>query len=245
MKRLNRILFVLSVLGILVYWIVPDRYFTDRIYPLKESMVLSVYDDRADGGQSTAGISIADSSLLFSCTLHTGESNAWCGLLWSFAPDSLLHYRNWLLVDSLIFDVDVQGTNEFLLKLWTYDPDVTDVENKHSFRPLLKEIAVEKSGRQRIAVPISELYVPDWWYETQKVDRSLELKHLEGAARLELSAGWKAKRGKPFSIRIYNIEAKGVSSFALGIFLFFFLAIITIAVGVRHKKKENESNEKL
>ncbi len=247
MKRLNRILFVLSVIGIAVYGLAPERYFKDMVFPLQESMILTAYDDRDDGGMSRANLSTtdADSSLLFSCTLHTGESPAWCGLLWSFAPDSLLHYRNWMLVDSLVFDVDVQGTTEFLIKLWTFDPDVTDPENKFSFRPLIKEVTVEKEGRQRIVVPISQLYVPDYWYESQKVDRSLELKHLEGAARLEISSGWNMKRGKSFSLKIYSIEAKGVSSFALGLLLFFFLAIATIAVGYRHKKKEYEKYAKV
>ena len=118
MKRLNRILFVLSVIGIAVYGLAPERYFKDMVFPLQESMILTAYDDRDDGGMSRANLSTtdADFSLLFSCTLHTGESPAWCGLLWSFAPDSLLHYRNWMLVDSLVFDVDVQGTTEFLIK---------------------------------------------------------------------------------------------------------------------------------
>jgi hypothetical protein len=244
MRRLNTILFILSILGILVYWLMPERYFKDVVYPLQDSMLLTAYDDRADGGLSTANLSLADSALLFSCTLHTGNSPAWCGMLWHFTPDSLLHYRNWMLVDSLVFDVDIQGTKEFLVKVWTYDPDVTDPENKFSFRPLIKEVVVSEYGRQRIVVPVSQLYVPDYWFENQKVDKSLELKHLEGAARLEIAPGWNVKRGKPFSLKVYGIEGKGVSSVPLGLLLFFFLAIATLAVGVRHKKKERENNEK-
>ena len=68
MRRLNTILFILSILGILVYWLMPERYFKDVVYPLQDSMLLTAYDDRADGGLSTANLSLADSALLFSCT---------------------------------------------------------------------------------------------------------------------------------------------------------------------------------
>lgn len=239
MKRLFNILAVLSVIAVLVYWLVPERHFSEYVYPLGETTVLSVYDDRADGGMSDAGLSLKDSALIFSCKLHTGEAPAWCGLLWNFAPDSAAQFRNWMLVDSVVFNIEVHGTDEFLMKLWTFDPDVTDPLNKFSFRPLIKEVKV-KEGMQRVVVPMSDLYVPEYWFKDQKVDKDLELKHQEAVARLELTAGWNAKRGKPFSIKIYSIEGKGVSSFALGIMIFFFLAIVTIAVGVRHKVVEGD-----
>ena len=239
MKKFYTILFILSVIGIFIYYIAPEKHFSDFVYPLKEGMVLSVYDDKADGGFSNASLSLTDSTILFSCSLHTEKTPAWCGLLWNFVPDTSILYKNWMLVDTLVFDVDLKGTNEFLIKLWTYDPDVTNRKNKFSYRPLIKEVITAKEGRQRIVVPISELYVPDYWFKTQKVSKNLQLKHLESAASFELSAGWNTKRGQPFSIRIYSIEAKGVSSFTLGFILFFFLALVTIAVGVRHKKATN------
>lgn len=234
MKRLSSILFALSVLAILVYWLVPERHFSEYIYPQNKEATLEVYDDRADGGMSSAKAVRVDSSLQFSCTLHEGEGPAWCGMLWNFTPDSTGQYHNWLLVDSVIFNIDVSGTDEFLLKIWTYDPDVTKIENKFSFRPLIKEVKVAE-GAQRVAIPMEELYVPEYWFNDQKVDKSLELKHLEGVARLEITAGWNMKRGKLFSIKINSIEGKGVSSIALGLMIFFFLGVGIVFVGFRHK----------
>lgn len=239
MKRLFNVLAVLSVIAVLVYWLVPERYFLDRVYPLEEPTVLAVYDDRADGGASDAMLSMVDSTIQFSCKLHTGDAPAWCGLLWNFAPDSAAQYRNWMLVDSIVFNIEVHGTDEFLMKLWTFDPDVTDEKNKFSFRPLIKEVKVVE-GPQRVVIPVSELYVPEFWFKDQKVSKDLELKHQESVARFEITAGWNAKRGKPFTIKIHSIEGKGVSSFALGIMIFFFFAIITIAVGFRHKVVERD-----
>lgn len=247
MRTFYTVLIILAVLGVAAYLLIPDRHFTDFVFPLGDRTVFSIYDDRVDGGATEANIAVSDSALNFDCRLHTGEGPVWCGMLWSFVPDTLdtgSVYRNWILVDSIVFDMDVQGAPDLLMRLWTYDPDVTDVTNKFSFRPLNKEIPIKKFGRQRIVIPVSELYVPDYWYETQKVDRALQMKHLESAVKLELTAGWNVKRGEKFSVKVYSIEGKGISSTKLGITVFFFLAIFTIAVGVRHERIEMDKIRK-
>lgn len=238
MKRLYAALSILCLISALLYWLLPYSHFSEEIYPLHPGTVLFAYDDADDqsDGISQKELSVDDSSLIFSCRLHTGKRAAWCGLLLDFSPDSNGNYRNWMLVDSLIFDLEVSGTKEFLLKLWTYDPDVTNPKNKHSFRLLIKELDALSEGRQRVALALEDFYVPDYWFEFQKVDRNLTQKHLEGVARLEIAPGWNTARGKPFSFRIYSIETKGISSIPLGFLLLIFLIAITIVVGVRRRK---------
>ncbi len=129
MKRLYTILVILSFLALIVYYLVPEQYFTDFVYPLHEGSVLSVYDDRVDGGSAAAQLSLVDSTLVFSCKVGD-KQDAQCGLLWNFSADtsgdSLQHYRNWMLVDTLVFDIETKGTDELVVILWTYDPDVTN-----------------------------------------------------------------------------------------------------------------------
>ena len=165
-----------------------------------------------------------------------------CGLLWNFDPDSAKLYRNWSLVDSLIFDMDVQGTQEVLVKLWTYDPDITDIKKAKTFRLLMKELPLQK-GRNRIAIPMAQLYTPDFWYEDVKTESGNKHTHLETTARLEIAPGWNQARGKTFTLKIHSIKAFGVSNFNFGIVLFVFVVLTIIAVGRRHQLKDDAEQD--
>jgi hypothetical protein len=242
MRKTYTILGVIAVIVLVVYSLIPDSFFVESVYPLEEGMFVTNYDDRADGGFSNASLKMGDSSMKFECTLGTDTTvAAWCGMLWNFDPDTLESYRNWIFVDSLIFDVETSGTDEILVKLWAYDPDVTDVKKPKTFRLLMKEVKVS-GGRERIVVPMEQFYTPDFWYEDAHVDKELNKRHQESMARVEIAPGWNQPRGKTFSIVFHGVSAKGLSNFWFGAVLFAFLGITIVAVGFRHHKK-NEDKE--
>jgi len=237
MKNLYLLLGGLSALALIIYALVPNREFKESLYPISESTIVSTYDDQSDGGNSVAQLSIVDSVLLFNCKLHNDSTKpAWCGLIWNLNSQNKNNYRNWTFVDSLILDITSQNINEIIIKVWTYDPDVTDPSKVNSFRPLIKEWPL-KGGEERLAIPMSELYVPTFWFQQNNVNKKLKQRHQESVARFEIAPGWKVARDSEFSISIKSINVKGISNLAFGVILFFFLVIISIAIGFRKKVK--------
>ena len=240
MKKTYAVLAIVAAAILVAYALLPDRSFSEVVFPLSEGVTLDKYDDRLDGGTSEASLELRDSSADFSCTLGTDTAKfAWCGLLWNFDPQGEKNFRNWMFVDSLVFDVDVKGTDEILVKVWTFDPDVTDLGKAATFKLLLKEIPL-KAGRQRVAIPMEQLYTPEFWYETAGVDPKYNKRHQETVARFEITPGWNQPRGKAFSVKVHSISANGVSNFYFGVVLFAVLVITIIAVGRSHKVHNDE-----
>jgi len=238
MKKTYIILVAIAAITLLVYALLPKVIFEEVVFPMDKSISVMGYDDSTDGGESVAHLNVSDESVAFDCKLGADTvKSAWCGLLWNMDPQENKSYRNWTFVDSLIFDVEAEGTNEVLLKLWTYDPDVTDIKKARTFRLLMKEMPLQK-GRQRVSIPMEHLYTPDFWYETSGANRELTGRHQETVARLEIAPGWNQSRGKKFSVKFYSVKAIGISNISFGIVLFIFLILAIVAVGRRHKIKK-------
>jgi hypothetical protein len=121
------------------------------------------------------------------------------------------------------------------MKIWTYDPDVTDDSKKLTFRQLIKEVPVSEE-MQRIAIPMEQFYVPDYWFEQTGAKKDLTQRHLESVARVEIAPGWKTPRDKPFTLKIHRIEVRGVSNLTLGILLGVLLFVAILAIGGKKKK---------
>lgn len=243
MKKSYTILAIVAIIAIIVYCALPEKRFAESVFPLVDNTTASVYDDNYDGGSSVVLLNLSDSLAKFQCTLGTDEKKPnWCGMIFNFDPNGEKNYHNWSFVDTIHLDIDIAGTDEFNLKIWAYDPDVTDLKNASSFRLLLKEIPV-KQGRNKIDIPFEQFYIPDFWYDNLGVKRSLNRPHHESIARIEFSAGWKQPRGKNFVINVREITATGVSNTPYGIFLFIILGLMIIAIGRRHPVKETDEKK--
>ena len=220
------------VLG--VYFVHPSRYFVDAVFQPCESFKVVAYDDEVDGGSSKIKFAYNDSSLNFSCMLGgPEEQSAWCGLLFDLRRDEKKMFRDWSFVDTLIFDVDAHGTSEILVKIWTYDPAVTDTAKPRTYRLLMKELPLTE-GRQRVAIPMEHFYTPEFWYNDEHVDTSLTDRHQEAVARFEIAPGWNHPHGKEFTLAFYGIFAKGLSNFAFGIVMIAMLILMIVAIGRTH-----------
>ncbi len=246
MAKTYIILVAIAAVVLGVYIALPDRHFADNVFPLHDGASVFEYDDKSDGGSSEVTFALTDSSASFSCMLGADTAkSAWCGLLLDLSQGEKAEYRNWTFVDSLIFELESSGTDEILVKVWTFDPDVTDISKPRTFRLLMKEIPLTK-GRQRIAFPFEQFYTPDFWYDDEHVDRTLNRRHQETVARVEIAPGWNQPRGKKFSLKFYSITAKGVSNFAFGAVMFIMLGLMIVAIGRTHsynKEHEDKSAE--
>jgi len=238
MKKSYTILAIIAIVVIAVYALLPEKRFAENVFPLGEGTGASAYDDKSDGGSSLVLWSLTDSLAQFQCSLGMDEKKAaWCGFVLDLDPVGEKKFHNWTFVDSVHLDIDVSGTDEVIIKVWTFDPDVTDLKNHSSYRLLLKEVPV-KPGRNRIAIPFEQFYIPDFWYDNLGVKRSLNRPHHESVARVEFSAGWKQPRGKNFVINVREVSVTGVSNAPYGVVLFIFLGLMIVAIGRKHPVKE-------
>lgn len=247
MAKTYIILVIIAAVVVGVYFSLPCRFFEDSVFPLHGDASVVVYDDSYDGGLSKASLKQADSSLSFNCTLGGEESqSAWCGLVFDIRERGDVRYRDWNFVDSVIFDIEAKGTDEILVKVWAYDPDVTDTLKPRTFRLLLKELPLVE-GRQRISIPMEQFYTPDFWFDDEHVDKSLTDRHQETIARVEIAPGWNHPRQKEFALVIYGITAKGLSNFSFGVVLFIMLGLMIVAIGRTHsnnREHEEKSSER-
>lgn len=234
MRKTYAVLAVIAAVVLGVYFALPDREFIENVFPLGDNNAVVAYDDKTDGGLSEIEMIQNDSSLSFSCELGTDTTRgAWCGLVFDLSQGDKKNFRNWTFVDSITFDVEAHGTREVLLKVWTFDPDVTDLNNPRSFRLLLKEVPLVE-GRQRVVIPMEQFYTPDFWYTDGKVDPGMNRRHQETVARVEIAPGWNQKRGQKYSLVIHELSARGVSNVAFGIVLFIILGLTIVAIGRRN-----------
>ena len=243
MKKTYALLAIAAVVVLVAYALLPSREFREEVFPLAEGVTLDKYDDRSDGGSSEAELKLSESAAVFSCTLGADTTkSAWCGLLWNFDPKNDEDFRNWTFVDTVFLEVEATGIGEAIMKVWTFDPDVTDIGKPASFKLLLKEFPL-KAGAQRVAIPMEQFYTPDFWYETAGVDKKYNKRHQETVARVEIVPGWNHPRGKPFTLTVKNVVAIGVSNLYFGIVLIAFILFTIIAVGLRHKTGHNEGED--
>ena len=238
MKKSYTILGIIAVIIIVIYVMIPKERFAENVFPLGEGTKAFAYDDNADGGTSVVRFASSDSLVSFQCAMGMDEKKpTWCGLVFDLDPNGEKKYHNWKNVDTLYLDMDVSGTDEVNVKVWSYDPDVTELSNPSSFKMLLKEVPV-KAGRNKVAIPFEQFYIPDFWYDNVGVKRSRNNPHHENIARVEISAGWKQPRGKNFIVNVRDISVSGVSNKAYGIFLFMILGLMVVAIGRSHPVKE-------
>ncbi len=240
MAKRIAILSVAVVFIFVAYVFIPKREFLIPVFPLRTNENILAYDDLADGGSSVARMTVSDSALDFECTLGADASkSAWCGIIWPLAENSAgkkSHYENWSLVDSVLLHVYSEADNEIIVKVWTFDPDVTNRDSLHTFRQMLKEVPLKK-GDNRISIAFDKFYVPDFWFAQTGADKDLVQRHKEHVARFEITPGWNAKRGVPMKFRILAISAKGTGTVELAVFLAVSVLIVIVALGFIKKKK--------
>ena len=159
MKKSYTILAIIAIIVVAIYVMLPKERFAETVFPLGDGAKVSAFDDNAAGGTSVVQFKSIDSLALFQCALGTDEKKpTWCGLVFDFDPAGEKKFHNWKNVDTLYMDLDIAGTDEILVKVWTFDPDVTDLQKSNTFKLLLKEVPV-KTGRNKIAIPFEHFYI--------------------------------------------------------------------------------------
>lgn len=232
-----------TILGIVVaiilgvYNYLPDQRFFDGVFPIGDGVSVIGYDDRSDGGISQIEFAAGDSALDFSCVLGPKEAKGgWCGVLFQLGDVANKKFRKWNFVDTVYLDVESSGTTEILLKIWTFDPDVTQLDKPNTFRLLLKEVPL-KGGRETIAIPMDDFYTPEFWFEEYGTESARNRRSLESSARIEITSGWSQPRSQRYSLKIHQLFVSGVSNLYFGVTLGLIVLVVIAAIGLRHPKK--------
>lgn len=237
MTKTYTILAIVVAIILGVYNYLPDQRFYDGAFPVGDGVSVIGYDDQYDGGLSQIEFAAGDSTLEFSCTLGPeGSKGGWCGILFQLGDVANKKFRKWNFVDTVYLDVESNGTNEILLKIWTFDPDVTVLDNSNTFRLLLKEVPL-KGDREKVAIPMDDFYTPDFWFDEYGQKSARNRRSLESVARVEISSGWNQPRGQTYSIKLHQLSVSGVSNLYFGITLVLILLVVIAAIGLRHPKK--------
>lgn len=247
MKPMARIYVVMAAVVVVIlggYFALPKFRFSESVFPLSNGISVVAYDDKGDKGSSEIEFAQQDSSLDFSCTLGMDSLNGgWCGLVFDLTDPDTKTFRKWNFVDQLTLDVESSGTNEIILKIWTFEPDVSDAKNPKTFKLLLKEIPLS-GGRQTISIPVDDFYTPDFWYDEYGKASKRENRYMDAVARLEITSGWNQPKGKKYSLMIHEISVSGMSSVAFGIMLGVFILVVIGASGIRcHSKNHCGMND--
>lgn len=137
------------------------------------------FDDNSSGGDSkiTQPV-ITDSSVMLVFQLRKKE------FLWPYVGLGRTvnenGFKGYNPDDSLIMEMSSNRKGRILLKLSTFDPELTKPGKPLTYRILEKQVTVT-SALRRIAIPLKEFNVADWWKQQNEIspeDNSLYLDSL-------------------------------------------------------------------
>lgn len=234
--RRNLILITLAILGALAFHYAPPSIKTYSILPRdpSEPLPLETFSDSGVTGTSKISMDQSSEALHLDILLNAPEGkDSWAGIGWTLTD------ANWMFMDTLYVKIRGTGVSEAQLKLLTFDPDHTDPTNRDTYRQVLKEIPVT-SAWTTLAIPTEQLYVPEWWYQQQKVARDLDSKHLEQVFRFDFLPAANSPRNAPISIDIASITASGTSSRNLALLLGYWFILMIFAIGANPNKESKK-----
>jgi len=226
--------FVIALLAIAAIWLyvsVPPGRKSIVIWPgLEANHIKSFANTDTQSSQVLYQDSAGQLQIVFQLQA-SDPSQAWATLqldLQSIDQGTM----NWLFMDSLILELYNQGTPELMLKILTWDPDVSQKGDPSTYRVLTKEFALSP-GLQRIAIPAEHLYVPDWWYDQKGVSKDLDSKHLESVSHLEISTTDKSPRHSDIRLSISHIRVEGPKRTHFVLLLAFLFILALAAIGFK------------
>lgn len=225
------IIAVLAILAIFVYSRIPPSRKSIAIWPANDLSHLKSFANTGDVSSALTFGAIKDQLNIAILLNASDPTQAWASLQFDLKK---IHggVMNWLFMDSLIIELSTYDTPELMLKVLTWDPDVSQSEDPSTYRILIKELPLSK-GLQHIAIPAEHLYVPDWWYTQRGVSKDLDSKHLEGVTHFEISTTEKTPLAKQVRIDIQQIRVEGPKRTNFVILLAFLFVLALAAIGLK------------
>jgi hypothetical protein len=227
-KRYLRVfLGILGIAGIIAFALYPN----DKSYEcLEPDLPFYPY-----GNPEWAGMGVAGNALAFKCVLSEESENCGAGISFS---DGMLKSENWNLADSLVLEMESANLEELIVQVLSLDPDHTEIEDRSTMKPMLKEITIRAGQHaspnpQRHAIYMPHFYTPDYWYEQQGAKERGNLKRFSAIAGLEIFTGWKNKTGIPIELKIKSICTESHSNLPFVILVLYLGILIAVAIGTR------------
>jgi len=226
------LLLLLASAGLAVFHVAPPSLKTLQLLPSQDLSAIAAFSDNTASGHSVIHLLTQDSLISTQIVLDTSSGrDVWAGFGWKLSD------ANWSFIDTVFLDIRCVGCSEVQLKLLTYDPDVSKRDDFSTYRQLVKEIPVSGNW-QRIALPAEHFYVPEWWYQQHKVDKSLDSKHLESVARFDIQPSSQAPRGTSINLEVRSLTMVGSSPRNAAILLGYLFLLMLFVLGTNpHRRK--------
>ena len=217
-RYLRTALFILGIAGIVAFLLFPNK----KHYECLEKK-LEFYQYGATSNIAPAG---------FKCELLKENEN--CGIGFSFSQGKM-DFKNWSLMDSLVLELQSSADlEELIVQILTFDPDYTDINERNTMKPLIKELKLSPEKR-RYSIYLEHFYTPDYWFEQQNLKDKRNAKRFYAIAGLEIFTGWQNKKEVPLELKIENICTEGYSNIPFVILVCYIAALIVIAISARTK----------
>jgi len=179
--------------------------------PRQDSLQVYHYQDQSEGGQSTAHVLIADSTLHFGFRLASGAAfpYAGCGLILTTDAQMLLgQFMNLKGYDSLRLEIRSNRSNQVRLQLLTHDPNLTRPEDPLSKRFFIQSIPLQRSY-QVVRIPMSNFQAPEWWFDHHGMQPDYGLKYMDRVTNFEITTGIGTLLGIPDTVEVRSIVFYG------------------------------------
>jgi len=224
-RYLRTVLLLMGIMGVVAYLLFPAEKEVECLE--KDSVSFYPYGDFA-GGEVFAEID----TFAFECRLSNENGNCGIGISFDETDDN---YKNWNLMDSLVLHLQSsENFKELIVQILTYDPDHTDMDSRHTMKPVMKELHLSP-GAKRYSIPMEHFYTPDYWFEQQKVKNTHNAKRFSAVVGLELFSGWKNKTESPVELKVQSVCLEGHSNAPFVALVIYLCILIAIAISVKTK----------
>lgn len=167
--------------------------------------------DKAQGGSSTATLSVSDSQLDVEVNVRSGVAFPAVGLEFNLKsidnrPTGLFDLSKF---DSLEVTFSTRRMRSVSLRVLTEDP-VYSRSGRESLRVLTQDVQAGRAPAS-VKVPTSAFRTAPWWLSAMGLEEDDGLSHLHRSAYLEVVCGSGVMRGIPDELSVSRIRLWGVN----------------------------------
>lgn len=208
-----------------------------------QSSSWSTFDDSVNnGGSRTLKLTVSDSGLEWIFTLDRGAMWPYIGVSSQLQiPESNgSKWQSFDADDSLVMEISSNREGPVLVQLSSFDPKITKLDNPISFRVLESGVTVTEKVR-RIAIPLHQFRVANWWKTQFKVPPEDHELFLDSVCTVEWVFNDSTRFGQVDTFRIHSFQLKKNTKKILSFYLAVFSLTVALSVVWLLKRKKDNS----
>ena len=211
------------------------QFETLSFVPRVDPLLVSAFNDRANGGQSKVNIlESSGNKIEFSYSLEEGYEYPYAGISIEDSSNNSFDLRNF---DVLRISLVATAGEKIPISFNAYPPIYTNPNDPASLVPFEHEIVLKK-GQQNYVIPLDQFEVPQWWNKEHQVDSVISFTSLSDAVKtVNIENCTVLPLGAKDQIKIFRLALEKDKSLA---YLLFWLGILTLTLGLVSQKMSNK-----